>query len=157
MTNSNAGTATSLLVAPKSSRKRRRRGVAAVELAIVAPLFLLLLAGIIEFGQVFRVQHMLSTASRHGARLAIVGSTSNTAQVKLKVKAICMKTLGVEEDDVTVEVSVNGNSNAELITAEKGDEIRVDVTIAFSDAGVGFFNFLFSESDLSASCIFERE
>ena len=129
-----------------------------MEIAIVAPLFLLLLAGIIEFGQVFRVQHMLSTASRQGARLAIVGSTSNnTNQVKLKVKTICVKTLGVAEEDVTVEISVNGDSNTELIAAEKGDEIQVDVQIAFSDAGVGFFTYMFSDAVLSASCIFERE
>lgn len=53
-------------------RKRRpqRRGVATVELALVAPLLFLLIFAIIEFGQVFYVQLVLTNASREGCREA---------------------------------------------------------------------------------------
>ncbi|MGV3486135.1 MAG: TadE/TadG family type IV pilus assembly protein [Planctomycetaceae bacterium] len=40
----------------------KRRAAAAVEFALVAPFLLLLLAGIIEFGQSFFIQHSPSTS-----------------------------------------------------------------------------------------------
>ena len=119
-------------------------------------LFFLLLAGIVEFGQAFRVQHMLSTASRQGARLAIV-SSSTSSQVQQKVETLCVKTLGVSEEDITVEITVNGNVGAELSEAVQGDEIQVAVQVPYSKAGVGFFAYMFSDTILSANCIFERE
>ena len=99
---------------------------------------------------------MLSTASRQGARLAIV-DTSTTIQVQQRVQTICVKTLGVSEENVTVEIAVNGNFATELSQAQKGDEIHVAVKVPYSKAGIGFFNLMFSDATLSASCIFERE
>ncbi len=48
----------------------RRSGLAVVELAIVAPILLLMLFGIIEFGWLFAVQHLVDHAVSEGARLA---------------------------------------------------------------------------------------
>jgi hypothetical protein len=50
----------------------KRRGVAAVEFAIIAPIFFLFVIGIIEFGRGMMVQQTLTNASREGARQAIV-------------------------------------------------------------------------------------
>lgn len=62
---------------PAVSRRRRSMGVALVEFALVAPIFLLSLFAIIEFGwYVYQVQ-TLNDAAREGSRYAIVhGSTS---------------------------------------------------------------------------------
>ena len=49
-----------------------RRGAAVVELAIVLPVLLLLVFGIIEFGHVAYVRHVLINAATVGARAAIV-------------------------------------------------------------------------------------
>lgn len=49
---------------------RNDRGVAAVEAAIITPVFLLLLIGIIEFGLVFKDQLAITSAVRAGARIA---------------------------------------------------------------------------------------
>jgi hypothetical protein len=46
------------------------RGVAAVEAAIITPVFLLLVFGIIEFGLVFKDQLAITSAVRAGARIA---------------------------------------------------------------------------------------
>ena len=58
---------------------RRARGFTILEFALVLPLFLLLLAAIIDFGIMFFVQHTLQFATREGARLALVGRTVNDA------------------------------------------------------------------------------
>jgi Flp pilus assembly protein TadG len=127
-----------------------------VEFAVVAPLFLLLLAGVIEFGQAFRIEHMLSNACRRGARAAVVeGATSS--QVEQKVKTHCVNTLGVSAGDVTVAIAVNGNVGADLSQAEAGNEINISVSVPFSKVGAGFFANMFSNTTLSSTCIFEHE
>ena len=135
---------------------RQRRGAATVELAIVAPLFLLLLAGIIEFGLAFRIQHALSSTARRGARAAAVeGASTNT--IVGQVKSHCVRILGVDEADVAVSVAVNGSTGLDLSNAESGDEVRVTVSIPYSKAGVGFFANTFATSMLTSTSAFERE
>lgn len=63
-------------------RKRDdRRGGAVVELAFVAPLFILLILGLIESARLGMVAQLLTTAAREGCRVAIIyGSTQTTVQ-----------------------------------------------------------------------------
>lgn len=64
---------------PSSGADRRRRsaGQALVEFALVAPIFFLLLFGIIEAGRFILYYQTLNNATREGARYAIVhGSNS---------------------------------------------------------------------------------
>ena len=136
--------------------KHGRRGAAAVEFAVVAPLFLLLLAGIIEFGQAFRIQHTLSSACRRGARASVVASAT-TSQVRQKVETYCVQASGVSEGDVTIEIAVNGDASAELSLAEEGDEISVAVSMPFSKAGVRFYANMLSNSKLSSTITLEHE
>ena len=58
------------------TRRRRRRGAAAIEFALVAPLFLLFIFAMIEFGRMMMVQQVLIQASRDGARHAIVNGAT---------------------------------------------------------------------------------
>lgn len=144
-----------------ASRKRTikraaRRGAAAVEFAVVAPLFFLLLGGIIEFGQAFRIEHMLSSATRRAARAAIVDGAT-TSQVQQKAKTQCAQTLGVNEADITVALTINGNTGVNLSQAEEGDEIGLTVSIPYSKAGAGFYANTFSNSILSSTCALEHE
>lgn len=53
-----------------------RRGVAAVEFALVAPIFLLIIAGIIVFGFYFAIQVAVTEAASEGARLSVAGLTA---------------------------------------------------------------------------------
>ena len=138
------------------SLKSCRRGAAAVEFAVVAPLFMLLLAGIIEFGQAFRIEHMISMAGRRGARAAIVDK-ADAKKVEKNIKQYCAKTLGVKEGDVTVDIAVNGDTEFDLKTAEEGDEIAVTVSLDYAKAGAGFYAHLFSNATLTTTCMLEHE
>jgi hypothetical protein len=64
---------------------RSRRGTTVVETAIVLPVFLLFVLGIIEFGHAQMVKNVLRSACRAGARL---GSTegNTTADVEARVR-----------------------------------------------------------------------
>lgn len=52
---------------------RGERGAAIVEMALVLPLFLALLMGILVYGQYFMLAHNVQQAANDGARAAIVG------------------------------------------------------------------------------------
>lgn len=54
------------------------RGAAAVEFALVFPILVLILIGIVEYGSVFNTQLMLTSAAREGARtMAVTGDAAS--------------------------------------------------------------------------------
>lgn len=57
------------------SADQRQRGAAAVEFAILAPLFVALLFAVVEFGLIIYTNSMLAHASREGARFGVVYTT----------------------------------------------------------------------------------
>ena len=62
---------------------RGRRGTASVEMAMVAPILILMLFGIIEFGLMFNSLMMLNNATREAARSAGVGSLPEEINARL--------------------------------------------------------------------------
>ncbi|MGH7499556.1 MAG: TadE/TadG family type IV pilus assembly protein [Gemmatimonadales bacterium] len=58
-----------------------RRGQSLVEFALVVPLLLLMLAGIIEFGRAWNMSQVVTDAARQGARTAAVLNPDPSATV----------------------------------------------------------------------------
>ena len=58
---------------------RSERGAAAVELALVLPVLLILVLGIVEFGRAFQVQATLAAAAREGVRIVALQDDSAAA------------------------------------------------------------------------------
>lgn len=56
------------------SARPRERGAAAVEMAIVLPLLLLVIGGIVDFGRLFYTQMVIGNAAREGVRVVAMGS-----------------------------------------------------------------------------------
>src|SRR3954471_8118441 len=115
------------MLRPSAIRRKQlsnlcRRGVAATEFAIVAPVFFLMVIGFIEFGRAMMVQQVLINASRVGARQAsTTGAT--TAQVQAAVQAY---TNGVAINGVTVTVT------PDPAAAVAGTAITVKTSVPFS-------------------------
>lgn len=65
----------------RSRRRWHERGAAAVELAIVLPLLLLVIGGIVDFGRFFLTEIQLTNAAREGARAAVVSETDVAARI----------------------------------------------------------------------------
>jgi Flp pilus assembly protein TadG len=60
-------------------RKRREQGNVAVELALAMPLLLLIIAGVVDLGLLFWEKHVLTNATREGARAAVKAVDTGTA------------------------------------------------------------------------------
>lgn len=65
----------------------RQRGAAAVEMAIIMPLLLLFIGGIVDFGRFFFVQIQLTNAAREGARVAVIGEPNVAGRVETALGA----------------------------------------------------------------------
>lgn len=61
---------------PPTARRDARRGQALVEFALVAPIFFMLLLGIVETGRFIFYYETLNNATREGARYAIVNGAN---------------------------------------------------------------------------------
>jgi Flp pilus assembly pilin Flp len=88
---------------------RRQDGVVAVEFAIIAPVVLLILVGVIQFGIVYSQYQVLQGAAREGARCASVqGGGFATCSVTTAVENAA---LGYDLTNPPV-VSVDGGGSA---------------------------------------------
>jgi Flp pilus assembly protein TadG len=71
---------------PQTSRRRHKghldRGAAAVEMALVSPLLVAMIIGIIDFSRVFNAELQLSQAAREGARLASLRLDPSAADIQ---------------------------------------------------------------------------
>ncbi|MBG0790011.1 MAG: pilus assembly protein [Desulfovibrionaceae bacterium] len=98
-----------------SRNKRQRRGLAAVEMALVLPVFLLLLMGIMDVSRLYWTQGVVRDAAFEGARTAILHEPTTlqveTAVVeKLAAGGVGREpaiTVGAREPDQPVDVTVS--------------------------------------------------
>ncbi len=68
-------------------RFNNRRGIAAIEFAIILPFLLAFLGGVIDFGVAFFVSHTVQNAAREGARYGVAqrGLSNNDSGVIARV------------------------------------------------------------------------
>lgn len=124
--------------------KKRRWASATVEMAVVTPLLLTMLFGIIEYGWVFSVKQGLVTAAREGARTAALpGSTDEDIEQRVSEY---LNPLGLTTYTVA------------LSRATPSDPTEtVDITIPYSDVSLLGNFFGGRNSDLKASCSMRKE
>lgn len=129
----------------RTGRKPRfeRRGAAIVEFAVVLPLLLTILFGIIEYGWVFMVRQTLQNAAREGCRLMVLQTT---------VEPYTNVTARIAE--VMAPTNISGYSTA---YSHDGCEEMVNVTVPYADVSLlgGFFGT--TSYDLTGSCTMRKE
>ena len=67
-----------------TNRRRRERGAAAVEMAIVLPVLLLVMGGIVDFGRALFTQNIATNAAREGVRMRALGYTTAQADTRIQ-------------------------------------------------------------------------
>src|SRR5918999_1617591 len=92
-----------------TNRRAGDEGIAVLEFALVAPLLLILVFGIIDLGRAYSALNQLAASAREGARLAAVlpnpSSSTAEAQIRQTVKHFSLRQLGgppVRDDQIAV-------------------------------------------------------
>jgi len=126
----------------------KRRGVAVVEFAVVAPLFFLLVFGMIEFGRMVMVQQVITNASREGARIGVLDGAT-TADVTTAVNNY-LTSAAVQGATVTVDPSPPSS-------AGYGAPVTVTVSVSFNQVSWLPSPMFLGGQTLSAVTVMRRE
>ena len=128
--------------------RRKRIGAAAVEFAIVAPVFFLMVLGMIEIGRAVMVQQIITNASREGARQAVLDgatATTVTAFVNTYLTNASMPTAAVTFPQGDPE------------NASFGNPVEVNVSLPFSQVSWLPTPMYLGGENLNASTVMRRE
>lgn len=111
---------------------RPRRGIAAVEFAVLAPVLLILIGGVWELGRMIEVQQLLTNAAREGGRQASTGARTSSEVVD-SVRSYLQRA-GLNTSNLTVQIdNLTNSSRGDPKAAKQMDRFRVTVTIPFND------------------------
>lgn len=125
-----------------------RRGAAVVEFAIVAPVLLLLILGMIEYGRLVMVQQVITNATREGARAAVLDGATTTGVTTIVNDFLT----GSRVSGAVVTVTPNPPS-----TAAFGDPVTVSVQVPFTEVSWLPTPMFLSNTTLSATTVMRRE
>ena len=126
----------------------RRRGASAVEFAVVAPIFFMVVLGIIEFGRMAMVQQVITNAAREGARIAVLdGATAGKVQSRVE-DYLRSGTIKVGN----VKVSPDPPDSAGY-----GEPVSVTVTVLFNEVSWLPTPFMLGGITLQAEAVMRRE
>jgi Flp pilus assembly protein TadG len=100
------------------------RGAVAVEFAIVAPVLVMLLLGIVEFSRVYNAQASLSAAAREGVRVMAITGNVTTAKSAAKTAAVSLKP-GLQDANISFGAACPS-------TVSTGTSPQATITITYS-------------------------
>ncbi|ADK15933.1 MULTISPECIES: TadE/TadG family type IV pilus assembly protein [Clostridium] len=100
---------------------KNEKGQALVEFAIILPILLLIVMGIVQFGMVINSYITIENASREGARAGIIGSTDQEIQY-----LIVTTSPNLDPKNLTVTITPSESSR------RSGDSLIVKVTYKYN-------------------------
>jgi Flp pilus assembly protein TadG len=113
----------SIIRSAAGKRRRDRRGAAAVEFALVAPLLFMLVLGMMELGRMLMVQQILTNGAREGARRAVLPGVTD-AEVQAAIDSY-MSNTGISGHTRLVSPSCTN--------AEAGTPLEITVSLPYSN------------------------
>jgi Flp pilus assembly protein TadG len=118
----------------------RRRGAAMLEMAIVLPLLLLLLLGIMELGRAVMIYQVTTNAAREAVRQAIIPGATDAA-----VLSTCNTYLdrgGISGTGRTVQILNGAGTSSSLTAIGSKQPVTVRVVVPFAQNTWGFSQIL---------------
>ena len=138
---------------PRRTTAPSRRGATAVELALVLPVFLMLVFALIEMGRMVMLQQALTNAAREGCRTAVLATTTSGEQVEAAVRDYLRPVMSNASSADEVRVMVP----AEVGTAATGTDLTVAVEVNFADETWLPINYLGLNPTIGAMQVGKRE
>ncbi len=115
---------------PLSPGRQSRRGVAAVEAAVLLPVALIMLLGTWEVGRMIEVDQILNNAAREGGRSASTGQYTNS-QVQQTVLNY-LQNAGLPSTLATVTVTDMTSPGTDCTAAAELDQLQVAISMPFT-------------------------
>lgn len=113
----------------KCRQATNRVGAAALEMALVAPIILLISFASIEFSRALMIKQALTNAAREGARTASLITTKNVADVEDRIEFFLRRCITVESSEI-LSITVTPNN---LENVDSGNTITTRVSVNLSD------------------------
>jgi len=101
---------------------KQKKGQGLVEMAIVLPLLLLILFGIIEFGRVMSAGIMVTHVARDGARYGVVGASDSDIVQRIQTQSAAALYDPTNPSKLIIDINRSGPT--------RGGDIEVNVTYA---------------------------
>ena len=133
----------------RSNRRKRSRGVAMLELAIVLPILIMLLLGIIEMGRVMMLNNVSTNAVREASRRAIRQGMTN-AEVLSTVNGY-LDAGGVSQTGRQVYIRNSAGASVDLTTIKSHQMVSVEVQLPYANNTWGFTSIMGAKTLVSKS------
>lgn len=119
----------------------RRRGAAIVEMAVVSPLLLTMIFGVIEFGNSFMIRQIVTNAAREGARVAAIQGVVDDVAIRDAVRDGMSAVAGIPiaDSDIVITHWCKDGAGTPDFTE------KVQVTLGYGD--VSMFGTMFGVWD----------
>jgi len=129
--------------------RRSESGASAVEFALLLPVLMMILFGVIEFGMALYRQSILTNASREGARLGIVQSIPaiTTGQINAAIDTYLTGS-GISPGNVTRSIVAGGAT---------GTPVQVTLTLPYTYAVLPGFVSIAPTLNLTAQTVMRHE
>ena len=118
----------------KPLRDRRqggsRKGVATVEMALVAPVIFLLVFGSVEFSRMMMIRQALTNAARHGCRNACLVTTQSNTRPSTAIRDTLHGVIQNSAESDSIRISIEPAITSSLVT---GSRITTMVEVDCSD------------------------
>lgn len=103
-------------------RKLNKKGQSVVEMALILPIILLIVMGILDFGRIMNAQIQISSASRSGSRVASIGYTDTQIVTVVQSTANILDPANMI---ITITPSGGSRSSEDLVTVK----VEYDITV----------------------------
>jgi len=124
-------------------RSNDRRGATVVEMAVVAPVFFIVVFGMIEFSRVMMVRQALTDSARVGCRTAILATTLDVQRAEDAAREYMDPFISSANDQSACRVTF---SPADLTDVERGTEITATVEVDCADVSWIFLGYMENET-----------
>jgi Flp pilus assembly protein TadG len=137
-------------MAAMTRRLRSERGAELIEFAVVMPILLLIVAGIIDFGMMFRTYEAVENAAREGARVGVLPGYADV-DVQSRVDAY-LTASGLTGTHATTVQNVTVATTAGTFTARS-----VTLSYTYNFVVLPGFGTKFGSIDLKARSVMRTE
>lgn len=120
-------------------RLRLAHGQSFIELALILPILLVFVFGIIEFSQAWRIHQLITNTAREAARLAVKGAVQDGTVTQSDVSALVTEVLtgsGLDPNKATVTFNAgSGTCDNPVTCAGVPEEVRIQYPYEFTYFG----------------------